>query len=573
MQGLSKISIRPLRSLIALSSRLGHQRRITSCPFKWPSCLNNLNTIDVHLSSKRLRPIDTIMYPYSGINRSSFPSIHLQRTTFSTKKPILSQSTVVFPPCDSINLTSLIPNSILQVIRTLPEVEEAIAFMQGKNVNNNIQSILVGLDRAIEIFRHVGKLEYKSILFFKATFLSQLCRYNDTINLLSLVVSMDQEDSESCVERNNFHINSSLAKMHWYNGTFDKSLDYATVMNNNISSSMESTLYRCCAMNASALSQLLLLQKIVDVDILRLKFQSTSTSHIFQQQKNSVNSIDDVLDSLKTASNMLENKYRTLKDSPQESLSLKTQYALACASSFNNQGVVELLRDIVDNERLASNCHSSYDSAIATWQVGLSILHDLEQLQQHSVSTDAFHTYICKTMRARICCNISWSILFHSDYIADNHQIQSLTERQLKIASKYASSALNLCNEISTMANDSTLLDNEAINLMMGRALGLVSSCYAKAGSVVTAEGLLKSASDLYKNMQVQKNNPMSQIDNRSLSLYYSSLCAKWDKRESDSKTQSNIALEINDKILSEKWRDVSSIYSGLCYFTVTDYL
>ena len=155
-----------------------------------------------------------------------------------------------------------------------------------------------------------------------------------------------------------------------------------------------------------------------------------------------------------------------------------------------------------------------------------------------------------------------------------------LKEEQLRDASEYARSALKLFDEISIIGHEDNTgggNDNKVIKQMTTRALGLVASCYARAGSAVTAEGLLQSTLDVYnqrskKHDTNQPHCPMFQIDSRSAFLYYSSICSNWEKRESDAKKNEKIALEINDEILSENWRDISAIYSGLWLFTPSDF-
>ena len=123
---------------------------------------------------------------------------------------------------------------------------------------------------------------------------------------------------------------------------------------------------------------------------------------------------------------------------------------------------------------------------------------------------------------------------------------------------------------------------SDSLKQMTGRALGLVASCYARAGLAVTAEGLLQSAMDLCKQNNANSNDghgmnivnqcPMAQIDSRSIFLYYASLCSNWDKREPDAKKNEEFALGVNEKGLSESWKGVSAIYSGLWFFTVSDF-
>jgi hypothetical protein len=99
----------------------------------------------------------------------------------------------------------------------------------------------------------------------------------------------------------------------------------------------------------------------------------------------------------------------------------------------------------------------------------------------------------------------------------------------------------------------------------MGRALNMVASCYARAGSAVTAEGLLKSAMDVLDN----SSNPQRIIDARSTFLYYSKLCSNWEKREADATKYAKMAMDIDQSdVLPQVWKSQSSILSGVHIFS-----
>lgn len=500
-----------------------------------------------------------------------------------------SESLVALPPCDSINITSLIPDTTLQSIRMLPEVEQALSALKTSTANNTA-SILEGLDRAIQIFQHVGDVEYNSMLLLKATYLSQQRQYSDVIQVISLILSMEKSKGTTLTDDEKFVIMSCLLKMHWYNGSFDAALDCAQVINDLVpvplsspsspaaTDSDEYTLLKQgCSMNAKALCQLLTLKKLQDADIQRIRASDDMSDNSDKRneevsvRQEEWQGVVDIANSLKHSSKLLENAYLTAQVSTRAETDISIQLALSCASSYCNQGVVDLISNIMQTRETLSDCagHPS-DSAMITWKSGLKIL---ERLQQSNESMNIHHTYILKATKARLYCNMAWAILFSSSYTTPNIKVQPVKEDQLKTASEYASLALKLYDEIIVLGNDHYIGDNKAIKHMMGRALGLVASCYARAGSAVTAEGLLQTAIDLYQVLDNSDKEecPITQIDSRSIYLYYSSLCSNWERRESDAKKNQNVALKINNEILSENWGDISAIYSGLWIFTLSD--
>jgi hypothetical protein len=94
-----------------------------------------------------------------GIGIPNIPHISstTQRKSFSTSFSS-TESLITLPPPNSIDLLSLIPQSTLQTIKTLPEVEQTLSSLQSNsNSSPNNKNILDGLERAIQIFQHVGE--------------------------------------------------------------------------------------------------------------------------------------------------------------------------------------------------------------------------------------------------------------------------------------------------------------------------------------------------------------------------------------------------------------------------------
>lgn len=531
----------------------------------WKRCLPEIKDFGIIVPNKFESTVANKPFSFTDIQSHSYSTVSTQST---------SKSFMNLPLCDSINLVPLIKDNIFQTIKSLPEVEQLLSVLQGKTSNNS-KSILIGLDRAIQIFQHVGISEYKAMLLLKATYLSQLCQYHEAIKVLLSLLSFDEGEGHNSVDDNKYIIMSSLVKMNWYNGSFDMGLEHAHTMTNMISpstTSPQSKLYQGCTMNARSLCKLLSLN-IKDADIQRLKNYKKNNNHEDQIQKQK-RELDDIRCSLFAASKLLEDAYIEAKNSPNyDDTNQQICLAISCASSYCNQGIVDFIATIGFNQEQSAD-HCSYVSSMTTWKLGLDILDGLELQQEWNTSTNPSHVYVCKITKARIYSNMAWLILFHSSYLNGQTKDQPIKVDQLKIASEYARLSLQLCDEITVMEKDHVSVGSHAVKHMMGRSLNLVAMCYARAGSAVTAEGLLKSAIDLFRELtsHEMKQNPFVLLNYRSSCLYYSSLCRNWEKRQSDANSYANTALEINNNMMSENWRDICGLFSGLCFFTSYDF-
>ncbi len=578
---------------------------MTTIP-KQDGTVRTFTTMSLFDYHDKFRILSTKHYYYSSQVRSAsqlqLPSLS-QKYSFSSSSN--TKSTNHNPrQSDSINLIHLIPQQTLDTIQTLPEVQQILSIIREQKTTTihgmtTKTTILESIDRAIQIFQHVGVEEHKAMLVLKAMYLSQICHYQKCCHVLSTILTTYycHENKDITTNQEKKYVLSSLAKMNWYNGSFISGLEYANILDEMISSTKSNSLSSQqiifetgCTMNTIALCKLLSTERIKDVDILQL------TTKIEQDDwKECQDEYFQIQSMLENASQMLENAYLELQQEEHDTTSrttttnndLEIQLALSCASSYCNQGIVSLILNMMNNNNKPN------DSALNNWKQGLYILKEFEQQQKlvmmESSSAPNFHyVYLCKLIQARIYCNMTWSILFQSLYhhkIDDNNnnaKLQKsppLKEEELKMASEYASLALkehdDLMQLLSKQENSNQSNSyNQELQVLMGRTLGLVASCYARAGSAVTAEGLLQSAMDTYKHpsLKDKKLNPLVQIDSRSASLYYLSLCRNWEKRDSDAKLYEHSALLINDGILCDNWRDICAIYSGLCLFTMSDF-
>jgi len=518
-------------------------------------------------------------------------------SSLSSSSP--SSSLMSFNPINTINLLPYISELSLLTIQTLPEVEEVLSLIKDNKPIS--KRSMEGLERAKQIFQHVGTSEYESILFLQATCLSQLNQYNEVIQILSsLGQHHEGEHSNDIFQFNN---RALLCKLKWYSGKFEEGLEDAYILNEKAPAIITGNEYMTslrqgCAMNASALHQLALINmEDGDIRILRKQNKRNIFNSEQEEPQKQLQDVMDIQEIQKMSSNILHNTYQRCKSMTSNNDDIMdyeiSQCALACAASYSNQGIANLMGIMIQN-KIAEFNHSSssigyktpLDSAMNLWKKSLMILDDLDlelYSRRKTKHLNKRHNYVSNALKATVYCNMSWAILFSSSYTSDyNHTSSpSLKEDQLKKASEYSSLALKLCDgSIIEMGNEKKMDVSEAdenivLKPLMGRALGLVASCYSRAGSAVTSEGLLQSAMDVYKsdkdgNIPTQPC-PLSTLDFRSSYFYYSSLCSQWDKREIDAKQNLERACNIDDS-LSKNWRGKNAVYSGLWFFSTFDF-
>eukprot|EP00957_Ditylum_brightwellii_P200826 15308490-Ditylum_brightwellii.AAC.1 len=117
----------------------------------------------------------------------------------------------------------------------------------------------------------------------------------------------------------------------------------------------------------------------------------------------------------------------------------------------------------------------------------------------------------------------------------------------------------------------------------MGRALSLAASCYALAGSAITAEGLyqssLESLSKCSSSDGGSEGPPQANIHLRNTYMWYADLCENWDKRESDVVRLRKLANEVGKGIheeeeegTEEEWLKKDGLNGGLWFFSLGDF-
>jgi tetratricopeptide (TPR) repeat protein len=225
-----------------------------------------------------------------------------------------------------------------------------------------------------------------------------------------------------------------------------------------------------------------------------------------------------VVQGLKNASQMIE-EYSQNNDSA----------ALTSVSANGNLGIATVLTSLALEE---SNT-DSLDKGLAVFSKALDILDNMDT----SHATNLLQTHLN--------CNKAWTSLQN--------------EHELKLASEYSSTALSFAEKLQNQVSQ------RIYHHALGRSLRLVATCYARADSALTAEGLFQSAIDSLKI--ASSIDPLACLDLRDALEDYATLLHQWDKRSGDAEKQQEKAQQVN-KSLPGEWKDKSSICSGLVFIT-----
>jgi len=508
------------------------------------------------------------------------------------------------------------------------------------------------LDRASAIFTQFNlPNEQDVITSLQAQILHDGGRYSDAVGKMSLLrerAGASEEEEEEKERRlwNLYTIIQLQAKSQWYGGLFDAAEELAVEASDLApqitmdgdgggGENGEWGLRQGCSVNALALSKLAALdireERVVKLHQDDAEPVGSTTGTTEEEDTRDWSKIlresDELKDMLDRASYAMFNEYSFMKRTtnvhnnnnnsnssnikdttttrlPKNSTTVKL--ALASAASYCNQGIAELF--CLTAKRHLMGQIVSTDPAMHIWREAITVLDDLDQfleddsssLSSNNDDTDdndrrkAKHQQhglaLAKSIRARVYCNMAWSILFFDSSVigidepsdGGGRVIKSMPIKpdQLKIASEYAGSALKLYEAL--LADDPSAAKLLVIKPSIGRALSLVASCYAKTGSSVTAEGLFQSSID---NCIASSSNssPLTKLDARSGLLHYAELCQNWENRDADAKKNADRTLEMDRSLQSidddsnthchgNGWQGKSGIYSGLWFFSVGDF-
>jgi tetratricopeptide (TPR) repeat protein len=417
-------------------------------------------------------------------------------------------------------------------ITVMPEVLYAMN-------NKASRHMLDGLQRSCDVFRQINPEgdEYKAVLLLKAQTLSELNLYQDCVKDLDVILKLLENDKEI------FQIKLARSKMNWLQGRFVEALEDANAIS-DIAPDVNFynvPLYQGIALNSLGLCEMAILG-FKDIDLLILNGDAIEPP--IAQMKDA----GEAAGTFKMASSVLRNAYtRSKQENDQQIVPL----GLATATSYINQGVAEIMNVLIKSQCIKS--YVSCDHAMQAWRDALNILDEIAKLD---AALSEKQKLLMKIIQVQAYSNMAWTLLFSSSYVSKD--TKSLKESTLKTASEYAGSALKIA---SALVDDN--IDNIAVQNALGRSLSLVASCYARAGSAVTAEGLLQTAMEKLK----QDLNPMYSLNARSAHISYFKLCSNWEKRNADADKSKIKALDLDQSL--GKWKGASSIYSGYSFITI----
>lgn len=432
----------------------------------------------------------------------------------------------------SVHLDSMITPTTMDSIAVMPEVKYAIT-------NKASKLMLDGLQRSCDVFRQINPKgdEYKAVLLLKAQTLSELNLFQDCVKDLSVILKLSESDEDK------FQIQLARSKMNWLQSNFDEALEDANAISNIAPQVIfyNVPLYQGIALNSLGLCKMAKLD-LKDIDLLLLK--DSDIEPPIAQMKD----VGEVVDTFKMASSVLRNAYARNKQENDQQI---VTAGLASAISCINLGVSEIMNVLIKSQCIEN--HVSYDHAMQAWRDALNILDEIAKLD---ASLSEEQKFLMKTTQVQAYSNMTWTLLYSSSYVSKD--TKPLKESTLKTASEYAGSALKIANILS---NDN--IENVTAQNALGRALTLVASCYSRAGSAITAEGLLQTAMEKLK----QDPNPLYTLDARSAHIAYFKLCSNWEKRSADADKSKIKALDLNETL--GKWKGATSIYSGCSFITI----
>jgi len=458
----------------------------------------------------------------------------------------ISNSTKLLSSRASINLASTISKDTLASIQALPEVLEAVTAMTEGNTNQS-SKIIDNLERASDVFEKFSPdgEERKAVLLLQSQALSDAGAYMASLEILDSILKMDLREDQI------YNVCLAKVKTEWLNGSFEEAAEVANKLCDQVSemdgANENIPLHQGMALNALAICRLSS-ANLKDQEI--NSFRNIKDEEI---QSNQLSDLDESKEKLQMASTILRNAYQQGGSDKADTLRL----GLAAAASTSNQGIAEMMFVLVKSRQIGMLM--PYDNALKSWRNALNILNSLEdkmtEMNQKQIST-------MKSIRAGVFNNMAWGMLYPSSYMDGESKMNTLSEDSLKIASDYAGKALKIHDDARNKIGEEDIWVNES----MGRTLNLVASCYERAGSAVTAEGLFQSAMGEASG----SNNPLGIIDERTALANYSRLCSNWENRSSDSKMNQDRALELDDS-LAPLWIGKSSLYSGLLLISMGD--
>jgi len=459
----------------------------------------------------------------------------------------------------------------------------------------------------------MGGMEHIAVQILLVDKLNDVGCYDEAAALLEELIASSSASAAAAVtatddeERDEltFGLRLALCKVNFNSGLFNSAISNAeqlldeTVVSAEVEShdGVEDKLRHGMALNALALSRL------GAVDFIGMAHSSSTEGARVQLLEDMLTEVEECRDIVMTATGMLRTVAAEYDDREECTSPGTTNYSaliLASAASSNNAGIAQLLRALLLEQKAAatSAAHDTdadigvaVDDAVSTWKEGLAQLDRIGE--EGGGSEEAAVT--ADIIRARLHCNIAAALLgvdadVGAAETAERPKSKKLTEDDLKTASEHASKALTLCdgiiNDAAAAAAVTAAADadgdgssseqqlREAMRSLSGRALHLVADCYGRAGSAVTAEGLLQSALELLDDDRYETMaGPLALLERREVYRTYAALMDNWDRRSRDADKMREKAKEMEDmNMVVDGWKGKPGIYSGLWMFTLGDF-
>ncbi|KAG7351037.1 hypothetical protein IV203_010397 [Nitzschia inconspicua] len=200
-----------------------------------------------------------------------------------------------------------------------------------------------------------------------------------------------------------------------------------------------------------------------------------------------------------------------------------------------NSGIAEAIYNMFLEE--TNNVSVPMDAALRSWFQGL------QKVDVHR-NSNFLENAASQYLQANIQSNLAWGVLNYEQDRSD----------YLSKASDYAKKALSVYDD------QNGALGKEGLS----HVLTVVASCYFKAESAVTAEGLFQSAIDR-KGNEGSGTGKLLQL--KEAYHQYASLCRQWEKREGDAKRLEKESQTI-DESLPPGWQSKSGMYGNLWFWT-----
>ena len=557
-------------------------------------------------------------------------------TTTATSPPIIP----LYPLSSPYNLDIIpsIPHSTMEMIRQLPEVESYVLnFLSSSIVAASPSSVsstsneksIEELKRASKIFSQMTYrgMEHRAILKLIGQCYYENGQYEKAKETLEIVYSyLDPKKNVSeVVEVEVYYLSLALSKLEWFNGCFEKALQYAKDaeqithkyeeqhvnsdsnndndeiiiknVNVNQSISVATEMKRWNAINAIALCRFScnsngakeILDFLNPIPLLpSLPFGKLSSS-----------SPPIIVANSRLANAMFQSNWGISKI-----LELK-RFSL---SSFNNEGEQSSSYDneneqsstankTVDLQSYNNNYNSIEDHVIKYWKDTIIELEQIDEKKQYDDGSSMEEWKQVKLLsdmvQGRIHCNIAMLLLKRCQHQRKQKNIQNKNDNNdndhndnsnkddyktnLESASYHSKVGLKLFEQItkvitnddplSSISSSSSLFESY-LHSCIGYSLGLAASCHALVGSAVTAEGLFLSAIDRYHPNPNSTMNVLQYLELKHIYSEYAVLLDDWEKREGDAKRMRDAALKIDSTCLPKAWVDASRNDGGDCWLS-----